>query len=318
MLSAEHKVQASPMSYNTPLGISKFINNELKNDCEFVILEYGARHKNDVKKLCKIFGADYGIISTVSAQHLQTFKSIKNVAKAKNELPKFLKNKLCIFNADNYFCRQMFNEKIGKKLSVSISKKTDIFASNIIIKNFQTHFRLHTKNLCAQVSTNLLGSHNVTNILLATALALELNVSIEKIIEAISTLSPTPHRLEYIKSHINILDDSYNCSIASASEAIKVLNSTKHKKMIVTPGIIEGGKNQFSLNVNLGKMCCDVDYIVVVGKTNKKAIQTGIESQKHKCKIIYCKSLDESKHYFHLLNKNDCLLLLNDLPDDYN
>ena len=87
--------------------------------------------------------------------------------------------------------------------------------------------------------------------------------------------------------------------------------------MIVTPGIIEGGKNQFELKFKLGKMCRNLDYVIIVGETNKKAILSGIKLQKHKCKIILCKSLNESKHYFYLLKPNDCLLLLNDLPDDY-
>lgn len=318
MLKTQYKVQATPASYNTPLGISKFINNELKSDCNFVILEYGARHRNDIKNLCKIFGADFGIVTTISPQHLQSFKTIENVVKAKNELPKFLNNKLCIFNFDNKYCKQMFKENSGKKISISIAKKCDFFASDIKIKNFKTEFKLHTKKFCSKITTNLLGTHNVTNILLASALAIKLNIKPENIVEAISNLKPTPHRLEYLKSHINILDDSYNCSLPSAKEAINVLTSTEHKKMIVTPGIIEGGKNQFELNFKLGKMCKNLDYVVIVGNTNKKAILYGIKSQNYKCKIFTCKSLDESKRYFKLLNSNDCLLLLNDLPDDYN
>ncbi|MBQ8615182.1 MAG: UDP-N-acetylmuramoyl-tripeptide--D-alanyl-D-alanine ligase, partial [Clostridia bacterium] len=44
VLSTEHKVQATPASYNTPIGIAKFINESLEKDTEFLILEYGARH----------------------------------------------------------------------------------------------------------------------------------------------------------------------------------------------------------------------------------------------------------------------------------
>jgi len=318
ILSTQYKVQATPASFNTPLGISKFINNELKSDCEFVILEYGARRINDIKKLCKIFGADFGIVTTISPQHLQTFKRIENIVNAKNELPKFLKNKPCVFNIDNKFCKAMFDEKTGEKICVSLTQKADVFASNIKLKNFQTKFILHTKNVCCNSTTNLLGKHNVTNILLASALSLELGVKIENIIEAISKLKPTPHRLEYIKSHINILDDTYNCSIESARQAIDVLNSTMNKKMVVTPGIIEGGKTQFKLNYKLGRLLKNLDYAIIVGEANKKAILSGIKSHNYKCKIITCKSLDESKQYFQLLNKDDCLLLLNDLPDDYN
>lgn len=318
ILSMQYKVMATPLSYNTPLGISKFINNELTNDCEFLILEYGARHKNDIKKLCKLFGADYGIVTTISPQHLQTFKSIENIAKAKNELPKFLKNKLCVFNIDNKFCLDMYNQKSGEKLAVSIKKTANIFANNITIKDYQTRFILHTKNFNLKLSTNLLGEHNVTNILLACAMAIKLKISKNNLINSIKNLTPTPHRLEHINSAMHILDDSYNCSIDSATQSIKVLNSTKFKKMIITPGIVEGGKSEYELNFKLGELCVNLDYVIIVGETNKKAILSGIKSHNYNCKIFLCKNLDETKKYFKLLDKDDCLLFLNDLPDDYN
>ena len=83
--------------------------------------------------MCKIFGADYGIVTTISPQHLQTFKSVENIAKAKNELPKFLKNKLCVFNIDNKFCRSMFDEKVNKKISSVDLKLIFIYGLKLIV-----------------------------------------------------------------------------------------------------------------------------------------------------------------------------------------
>lgn len=319
MLETKYKTQATPSSYNTPLGISKFINNELKNDTEFLILEYGARHKNDVLELCNLFGADYGIITSIAPQHLETFNNIKNIVYAKSQLSAFLKNRLCVFNLDNAYCEKMYNEKFGLKVGISISKKNNIYASNIKIKNGKTLFKLHIAQNTFDCETQLLGKHNITNILLGLAISLELGVSIDKLLETISSFKPVPHRLQLIKTHINILDDSYNCSIESAKQAAWVLNQFKGKKMIVTPGIIEGGKHQQGLNCELGKLCSFADFCVVVGNTNKKAILEGLKSQNFSDKnIIFAKSLDEAKRYFTLLSNNDTLLLLNDLPDDYN
>jgi len=318
MLSCKYRVQASPKSYNTPLGLSLFINNNLKPDTDFIILEYGARHKNDIKKPCKIFGADYGIITTISNQHMESFKTIENVVSAKSELSKFLKNKLCIFNNDNKYCEDLHNKKPGKKLSVSTQKKSSIYATNICVKNFKTQFILHLKNKTFQCTTNLLGEHNITNILLSCTMAKYLKIKTKDIINVIENLTPTPHRLEYIKSHINILDDSYNCSLESATNAIKVLNCCTNKKMIVTPGIIEGGKDQYNINFELGKLCKNIDYIIIVGNTNKKAILDGLKSLKINNNIFCENSLESAKQHFSKLSSDDTLLLLNDLPDDYN
>ena len=317
MLKTQFKVIASPQSFNTPIGIAKFLNNSNLN-VDFIILEYGARHKNDIKNLCKIFGANYGILTQISPQHLQTFKNIKNIAKAKGKLSEFLNFKPCIFNTDNRFLFDMYINKPGVKFSTSIeNENADFYANKITIKNFKTSFVFNHKNNKFNCQTKLLGKHNVTDIMLASALAINLGISIENIKFAISNLKPIPHRLEYLKGAINILDDSYNCSLTSAKEAVEVLSFCENKKMIVTPGIIEAGKNQFEINFQLGELISKSDMIVIVGKTNKQALTKGIISANPTKKILFANTLDDAKQYFRLLNQNDTLLLLNDLPDDY-
>ena len=317
MLKTQFKVIASPQSFNTPIGIAKFLNNSNLN-VDFIILEYGARHKNDIKNLCKIFGANYGILTQISPQHLQTFKNIKSIAKAKGKLSEFLNFKPCIFNTDNRFLFDMYINKPGVKFSTSIGNEgADFYANKITVKNFKTSFVFNHKNNKFNCQTKLLGKHNVTDIMLASALAINLGISIENIKFAISNLKPIPHRLEYLKGAINILDDSYNCSLTSAKEAVEVLSFCENKKMIVTPGIIEAGKNQFEINFQLGELISKSDMIVIVGKTNKQALTKGIMSANPTKKILFANTLDDAKQYFRLLNQNDTLLLLNDLPDDF-
>ncbi len=320
MLSHQFKTQASPESYNTPIGIAKFINEQIRHDTKFIILEYGARHKNDIKKLCHLFGANYGIVTTVSAQHIETFKSVENVFKAKKELMNFLQNKPCVFNIDNLYCLRMHQEKISNKISTSIHKPANVYAKNIKIENFQTTFDLVIGNTFFNLSICLLGRHNISNICLASAMACHLGVEKENIINAIKNLLPTPHRLQLIKSDINILDDSYNCSFNSAQEAMFVLEHSSGKKMVATPGIIEGGKMQFQINQNLGKMLSSADFCVIIGKHNREALVSGIKKATAKSrlpKILFSNSLEQAKTHFSLLAPNDTLLFLNDLPDDY-
>lgn len=318
MLNKKYVSLPSPKSYNTPLGISKFINQTDLTDVDYLILEYGARHKNDVKRLCSIFGCDYGIITTVAPQHLQTFKTVENIYSAKKELSNFLDKKFCVYNLDNIYTMRMYENKIGEKSGISIYHKADIYADEISIKNYQTNFNLYIDDEVYNISTKLLGDHNVTNILLATALAKYLDIATKDILISITQLEFTPHRLELVKTNINIFDDSYNCSLLSAEKSIAVLQNLPNKKMVVTPGIIEAGKNEYNVNFILGEMCCVFDFVVIIGEHNKDAIFNGLKNKNYTKKIYFAKSLDAAKQYFSLLNNDDNLLLLNDLPDDYN
>ncbi|MBR1987762.1 MAG: hypothetical protein IKA36_01850, partial [Clostridia bacterium] len=104
----------------------------------------------------------------------------------------------------------------------------------------------------------------------------------------------------------------------SAKASLEVLEHFPNKKMVVTPGIIEGGKHEKQINQTLGRMISKFDYIVIVGKHNKDSLIEGVKQANFDKKILFATSIEDAKQYFNILNKNDTLLLLNDLPDDYN
>jgi len=358
ILSSQYKVITTQKNQNTPKGSIIAINKYLTNDTDIFICEMGARKTNDIKNLCTLVNPSKAIITSVSPQHLETFKNENNIYLTKKELPDYINKGYCVYNIDNKPARQMHNEKVGQKGSISINSKADLYASNIKIINYETYFDIHYQGNIYPCHTKLLGEHNVTNILLALNLSIHLNVDINKAIQSIVTLQPIPHRLQYIKSHIDIIDDSYNCSIDSAHQAIKVLSQINKTKVICTPGIIEGGNEQFNLNSKLSSMlskCADI--LIIVGKTNRKALISKLENfeliyipnnnlystlTKHKQIIKIGKlqakqtnisnislstkkrayivdTLDIAKQLFNkILNNSHILLLLNDLPDEYN
>lgn len=317
-LNTKYKTICTPASYNTPLGIAKFING-LDEKVEIIVLEFGARKIGDVYKLCKLFNPNYGIITMVGDQHLETFKNFKNIYNTKAELSRFLKHYPCVYNLDNLGTNAMFKEKFGKKYAVSIyDKSCDLHAENIKILDGKTHFDLHVNNTIFHCETKLLGKHNIINILLCFSMARLFGIDEPKIIEQIEKIEQTPHRLSLIKTDIYILDDTYNCSISSAKESLEVLSNMPNKKMVVTPGIIEGGRHEEAINKNLGRMLSKFDFIVIVGKHNRGSISSGIKQENKNKKILLADTIDDAKQYFKILNNSDTLLLLNDLPDYYN
>ncbi len=316
-LKIKYKAIATPSSFNTPLGIAKFINN-LDEDFDIIILEFGARKRGDIKKLCELFTPNYGIVTMVGDQHLATFKNYKNIYYTKAELSRFLGNEPCIYNLDNLGTNTMYHEKSGEKYAISICDKTcDLYAENIKIIDGKTHFDLVFRDSIYHCKTKLLGKHNITNIMLCFSLASLFGVDEHKLIEHIENIEQTQHRLSLIKTDIFILDDTYNCSLSSAQSSLEVLSQMPNKKMVVTPGIIEGGKFEEKINQDLGKMMATFDYVVIVGKHNKESILFGLKQKNCIKKILLADTIDDAKQYFRLLNKNDSLLLLNDLPDDY-
>ena len=77
--------QSPQGSCNTPLGIASYINKTPLNK-EYLILEFGARKRGDIEKLCKLYPPQFGIITGVCEQHLATFGSIENIIAEKGRL----------------------------------------------------------------------------------------------------------------------------------------------------------------------------------------------------------------------------------------
>ena len=54
ILSQKYRVLATPASFNTPMGLSRVINEQLKSEHQIFIAEMGARHVGDIKELCEL------------------------------------------------------------------------------------------------------------------------------------------------------------------------------------------------------------------------------------------------------------------------
>ena len=77
---------STPKSYNTPMGISKTILNDLENLTEIFIVEAGATSTGDIKEITKMINPDIGIITNIGTSHIGLLNGKKNIFKAKLEI----------------------------------------------------------------------------------------------------------------------------------------------------------------------------------------------------------------------------------------
>ena len=322
ILSEKYNTVCTPQSFNTPMGIVRTVRESIKPNTQIFICEMGAKNIGDIKEICDIAHPKYGIITSVGAQHLETFKSVDNVFKTKFELAdEVLKNNgVCIANLDSIG----ISERISQRKDVLVfGDNTDYRAENVNYGADGSTFDLVLKDDRITVNTRLLGKHSVADILSACVIAHILGVSAEDIKFAVGSLKPTEHRLQ-LKSFKNgslLIDDAYNANPEGCLEAVKVLSSFDGmKKVIITPGLIELGVKEYESNYSLGlavaKHC---DIIILVGKNRSKPIMDAINTTDFDKKNVYVVSsfAEGMNIYLPLADKNSILLIENDLPDNY-
>lgn len=328
ILSSKFKVLKTPHNYNTLLGITKVIREELKSTHEIFIVEMGACKKGDIKQLCNLTNPIIGILTTIGIQHLETFKNKEAILNTKYELIESLPQKgIAIFNYDDKLTPFLIARTKNKKIIrySCENKEAEIVAEEISYNSYGTKFTVCApKNSKVQFQTKLLGQHNISNILAAISVALECGMNLEQISEKIKEIKPIPHRLELIQTNngITIIDDAYNANPVGIKNALEVLNRfEKGRKILVTPGLIELGKEEFRQNKILGKEAGKIcDRVILIGcRKRKQAIFEGLKEVNFPEEYIYLtKNLFEAKELLkEIIKKDDIILFENDLPDNY-
>ncbi len=324
ILSEKFKVCATPSSYNTPLGLSKTILSKLNEDDEIFIAEMGAKQKNDIKELCNMVSPSVGIITGVGNQHLLTFGSTECIKKTKAEIADFVlaNNGTLFVNVDNQISDELAGDyKQAKKVSL-LKKMGDIKVEDLKVDKTGSKFKLVKGKDSAKCETKLLGEHNVSNILLAATVASDFGLTLNEIADGIKKINPIKHRLEIVESNqkYTIIDNAYNSSVEGAKASLDVISKFDGQKIVITPGLIELGQEQFNSNFEFGKNMASVcDYVIIDSTINYEAISSGLTfGGFDEAKILRAASLAQAVEVLaSVVKEGDVVLFENDLPDNY-
>lgn len=329
LLAERYQVLKTPQSYNTLMGVCRVINEALTLDHEVFIVEMGAYRRGDVKEIADLVEPRVGIITSIGPEHFERFKSIENIEAANYELIQSLPaSGIAVFNSDIENCRKLADatnhvkvlrygiEDMRKGLRLRAEEiKTGANGLSFTLVDDEGN-RVETKTL-------ILGKHNVSNIVGAACIALEMGISLQRIARAIAKIEPVPHRLQLIQGSGGtiVIDDSYNSNPLGAAEALNVLKEFETgRKILVTPGMVELGTLEAQENKEFGMRAAHVcDYVILVGHTQTRPILQGLE-QAHFAtdNIRTVKDLSQAVIEMNkIVQPGDIVLFENDLPDLY-
>ena len=345
ILEERFRVLKTPESWNTPMGITRCIREQLKPTHEIFVCEMGARHLEDIEEITKFVHPDDGILTAVGEQHLETFKSMDNILKAKTDLLRAVGEKhhplarkqaegegkaspkgVKLINGDSAllmdYCAKDY--AFADVVTYGFNGSNDYRIKDVSTTLSGTTFTLVTPG-GEEIKANslLVGEHNVLNLAGAAAMAFMCGMSAEEIAKGIKRVKSVPHRLELKRNgNVTILDDAYNANPEGARAALKTLSMFDAPlKILVTPGMIELGEKQDELNRELGAEAAKVsDVIITVNEVNAKAISEGVLSAGFdKANLHACRTFDEANELMMKLmpGTERVILLLNDLPDNY-
>ncbi len=326
LLKERYNVLATPGSYNTPMGICKVINQDLQASHQILVLEMGARYKGNIKELCEIARPDISVVTNIGVAHLETFGSQEAIRDTKSEIVQYMnENGTIVLNADDPLVMSMADIRNDAKILTAGFGKGDFRAGDISYDHNGCSFEVTAPDdQKVDVRLQLLGKHNVHNLLLAMTVGHHLGLRLQTMAIAASNIKPVEHRLELKQQDgITILDDAFNSNPVGARNAVDILaRFNSGRRILITPGMVELGETEYEENKKWGSFIGtrDLDLVVLVGPERTRPIHEGLKQEGFDGeRVRVVQSLFEANEIIKdFARQGDTILYENDLPDTYN
>ncbi|MBM7561277.1 Mur ligase family protein [Fusibacter tunisiensis] len=332
MLSKDFNVLMTPESFNTKMGLTRAIREHMKPTHEIFIAEMGADHVGDIKELMEFVQPSLGIITSIGPQHLDTFKTFENIVNEKGNMFRLLKTGGTAFvNVTDSNIVGLPRRSDLNYVSFSAQPDGNIETPDFNIESISVNSKGSSFTLVhkpsgkkVRLTTQLLGRHNLANIVAGAAVAINLGIPMDRLPYLTMDLKPVDHRLSIrrVNDHYTVLDDAFNSNPVGSRMALEVLDQFEgNQKIIITPGMIGLGDRHYELNkafgVNISKTC---DFTILVGKHQTRPIQDGLEEGGYNpAKLYVAKSTQDAfSKLSEIVKQDDVVLLENDLPDTFN
>lgn len=235
VLSQKYKTNATKGNLNNHIGVPLTLLSMTK-ETEMGIVEMGANHLNEIKKLCEIALPDFGYITNFGKAHLEGFGSIEGVVQGKTELYRHLAHhdKTVFVNQND--AKQIEKSKGMNRVSFGGETDDPISLQDASQELSVTYMDIH-------IQSNLIGSYNFVNISAAISIGDFFGVTKEQIKKGIEQYVPENNRSQLIekKGHRIILD-AYNANPTSMMAALQnFIDAKGENKMLILGDMFELG-----------------------------------------------------------------------------
>lgn len=250
---------ATPAHVNSEMGVARWLIDVLSkpDHPRVLIVEMGAYREGEIALLSAIAQQTIGVVTHVGSQHLALFGSEEALFRGKSELITNLPESGHAFlNGDNAPARRMRELAPCPVTIVGTGGSCDLEAFDVEETATGIRFRVDGRIF----SLPLHGTHNVTNVLLAIAVARHLGMTDDATAQRLKTFVPPQHTFSVRREReIMILDDTHNSGAASFRAAIAWARTQPFEvKTLLASGLIELGDQYEPIHRELGALSAHV------------------------------------------------------------
>ncbi|MCL2887826.1 MAG: UDP-N-acetylmuramoyl-tripeptide--D-alanyl-D-alanine ligase [Elusimicrobia bacterium] len=224
------QTRANMGNLNNQFGLP-FSLLEITPDDKYGVFELGASKKGDIAEIAAPAAPDVGIITNISAAHLEFFKNLQTVYDTKTELAAALNpGGTLVYNLDDDMLKNLKNTYKGRAITFGFSDGADLKISD------KENFEFIYKDEVFSFGLNF-ERHNKLNAAAACAGAIALGLFKDNLERGLKNYEPMPMRMQRVKhGGATFILDCYNANPASMENAITLLAKEKTKPLIAVLG----------------------------------------------------------------------------------
>ncbi|MEZ4778943.1 MAG: UDP-N-acetylmuramoyl-tripeptide--D-alanyl-D-alanine ligase [Flavobacteriaceae bacterium] len=246
VLSEKYNCIATKGNLNNHIGVPLTLLS-MNANTEIGVVEMGANHLGEIENLTNIAQPNYGYITNFGKAHLEGFGSLEGVIKGKTELYRFLKqNHRSVFINGEDAQQLIHSEGINR----IVFNATD---ATIQIELLDGSGPLKVKFDSTEITTQLIGAYNFSNIAAAIAIGHYFKVPINGIKKALEGYTPQMNRSQIIEKNTHhIILDAYNANPTSMMAALtNFKNASGTNKLLILGDMFELGSDASSEHQNI-------------------------------------------------------------------
>lgn len=268
LLAPHFKLHCPKGSFNNHWGVPMTIL-DAGPEITHLILEMGMNHSGELWRLCLIAEPDVAVVTTVGRAHIGELGSQENVAKAKEELYVATPKAVHVFNVDNEWTMRMQTRSTSKQILFSGFKpKVDVTlrAQRMSWDGLDVVGEIGGEH--GQAWVQVLGRHNVVNLMAAAGLALAAGLKPRQIWMGLATIKDVAwgrNQMVALTNGARVLFDAYNASPDSVQALVKNLYEMEvdGKKFLIVGDMKEQGSFGPQVHEEAGERAASIPFEAV-------------------------------------------------------
>ena len=252
-----------------PLELQAMLAEVARSSGRYAVMEVSS-HALDQHRVDAI-SYDAAIFTNITPEHLDYHKTLNGYFNAKVKIFDRLKEDgTAILNADDKKVASMKSSLKKKALTYGVKERADIFAKDIRLSIDDSRFCIITPDGSFNVTTSLIGRHNVSNLLAAVAACYAMGVDAKFIKEGIEAMTFVPGRLEPVVGGqpFKVFVDFAHTEDALHS-TLSLLREVSKAEIITVFGC--GGDRDRKKRPLMGKTACRLSDHVIITSDNPRS-----------------------------------------------